>query len=199
MSQFGSFLQVDKGANIYPKKRNKNHLPLNPKTPCKNEFEALNNPPIFRGEYIYPLKMKEAPLVSHGVTMVGWPTKLPPSIQGATVHHHKSLHRWGERHQRPGWKRRHLWVGMHGIYIDCNDRYIIWIYLYIYMDIYGYIYGQVSCIIKKYHISKTTHIQKNVYFRYMFNLRTTCHGMLTKKKLVVRPMVNHNLPLHLRD
>ena len=67
---------------------------------------------------------------------------------------------------------------------------------YVYIYIYGYIYGQVLCIIKKYHISKTTHIQKNVYFRYMFNLRTTCHGMLTKK-LVVRPMVN--LPLHLTD
>lgn len=71
MSQFGSFLQVDKGANIYPKKRNKNHLPLNPKTPWKNEFEALKPPQFLGGEYIYPLKMKEAPWVSHGVAMVG--------------------------------------------------------------------------------------------------------------------------------
>ena len=52
-------------------------------------------------------------------------------------------------------------------------------YVYIYMDIFM---DKSHVSLKKYHISKTTHIQKNVYFRYMFNLRTTCHGMLTKKK-----------------
>ena len=54
MSQFGSFLQVDKGANIYPKKRNKNHLPLNPKTPWKNEFEGLKPPQFLGGNISIP-------------------------------------------------------------------------------------------------------------------------------------------------